>query len=63
MDTDKVVIAHASSCPVALLEPPECTCALRDAAQFVGHAPNHADDCPRHCTCDFGIRLREFFTS
>jgi septum formation topological specificity factor MinE len=58
-------VAHAPSCPVSLLslpDPPKCTCALQYAAQFVGHAPNHADDCPRHCTCDFGRRLREFLT-
>lgn len=62
MDADKVVIAHAPSCPVLLAEPPECTCALKNASVFYGNAPNHADDCPRHCTCDFGRRLREFLT-
>lgn len=55
-------VAHAPSCPVSLAEPPKCTCALKNASVFRGNVvPNHADDCPRHCTCDFGRRLREFF--
>ena len=65
MNRAGVTIEHASTCPVAGKYVVECNCGLW--AKYLVNpgpdVPNHADDCPCHCTCDFGQRLATFLTA
>lgn len=52
-------VCHARTCPVAGIIIVECNCGWFEAlTKGQDPLPDHADDCPSRCNCDFGPRLR-----
>jgi hypothetical protein len=52
-------IEHAATCGVARLQWTDCNCGHFQGFDKPVHGSGHKEDCPCHCTCDFGRRLEE----